>query len=158
MISFARVALVIFYIIEIFCALCAFTGLVFKSKNLEGADILLILSFFLFAFIYFLAAIIPYYKKLVSDNPVFQQVPILILHRLLYFTIGCLALVELFYILDLDGKETLGLIVLVPLLIFALIAIILMFLRSERRLVFQWVFFRMVIFLILYFIKALSFF
>lgn len=154
--TFARVAIIIIYVIEVFCVLGAVTGLLFKSLALAGADQLIMLSFFLFGCAYFLVAIIPYYKKLVSGEPVFQQMPILILRRLLYVALGWLAFADLFYLLNLNGKETLGPIVLISVLILIIIAGVLIFLEKERKHVFQWVFYRLAIFLLVYF-KVSSF-
>lgn len=126
--------------------------------RLEGGDLLIILSGILFTVVYFLTAIVPYHKKIISTNPVFQQVPILVLRRLLYFNLVWLVSMDIFYILDLDGKEILRLLVLIPLLVLVVLASVLVYMDKERRLVLQWIFFRVTVFLALYLFKAAAFF
>jgi hypothetical protein len=156
--TFAWVALLTLCIVEGLSLLCLFCGLAFKALHLEGGDILIILSCFLFALVYFLTALVPYYKKIVSTKPAFQQVPILVLRRLLYFLLGCLVFVNLFYILDLDGKEFLRTLVLTLLLALIVVVAVVVFMDKERRFVLQWVFFRVAFFLALYFFKVGAFF
>lgn len=152
--KFAQVSIILSYILEVFCFTCVIIGFVFKSQHLEGGDLLLILGFFLFAGVYFLVAIIPYHKRMISGNPVFQQTSVLVLRRLLYFILACLSFAVLFQVLELEGKEFLGLVVLVTTFILILIAIVLILLQKERRLILQWVFIRLAIFLILYLFQA----
>jgi len=149
--TFARVAVIVIYVIEALCLLAAITGLLFKSLALAGADQLIMISFFLFGCVYFLMAIIPYYKKLVSVEPVFQQMSPLILRRLLYVALGWLAFADLFYLLNLNGKEALGPIVFISVITLIVISGVLILLERERRQVFQWVFYRLAIFLLVYF-------
>lgn len=149
--TFTRIAVIIFYIIEVFSVLCAVTGFLFKSMQLEGADLLLILSFSMFACLYFLTAVTPYYKKHISSEAVYEQGPQLILRRLLYFMLGWLVFSDMFYALKLDGREFLGLIVLTIVAVLVLISIVLIVLKRERKLVLQWVLLRIVVFLALYF-------
>lgn len=149
--TFARVSNIIFYVIEVLCVLGAVTGFLFKTLQLEGANALLMLSFFLFACIYFFRSFTPFYKKYISELTVYQQGPHLILRRILYFMLGWLVFSDLFFILNLDGRETLGLIVLPLVIVLVLIAFVLIVLKSERRLVLQWSLLRIVFFLALYF-------
>jgi hypothetical protein len=149
--TFAWVALLTLCIVEGLGLLCLFSGLAFKALHLEGGDILIILSCFLFAMVYFLSALVPYYRKIVSTKPTFQQVPILVLRRLLYFLLGCLVLVNLFFILELDGKEMLRTLVLTPVLALIVVVVVVVFLDNERRFVLQGVFFRTAFFLALLF-------
>ena len=135
--TFAWVALLTLCIVEGLSLLCLFSGLAFKALHLEGGEILIILSCFLFAVVYFLTALGPYYKKIVSTKPVFQQVPILVLRRLLYFLLGCLVFVNLFQILDLDGKEMLRTLVLTPQLALIVVVAVVVFMDKERRLFFS---------------------
>jgi hypothetical protein len=65
--------------------------------------------------------------------------------------LGWLVFSDLFFILNLNGKETLGLIVLPLVIVLVLIAIVLIMLKSERRLVLEWSLLRIVFFLALYF-------
>lgn len=156
--TFAWVSFLTLCIVEVLSLLCLFSGLAFKTLHLEGDDLLIILSGILFAIVYLLTALVPYYKKITSAKLVFQQIPILVLRRLLYFILGWLVFVNLFYILDLDGKEMLRTLVLTPLLALIVIVVVAVFKDKERRFVLQWVLFRVAFFLVLYFIKVASFF
>lgn len=156
--TFAWISLLTLYIVEVLSLLCLFSGLAFKSLHLEGGDLLIILSAILFSIVYLLTALVPFYKRMISTKPAFQQIPILVLRRLLYFILGWLVFVNLFYILDLDGKEMLRTLVLTPLLALIVIVVVAVFKDKERRFVLQWVLFRVAFFLVLYFFKVASFF
>jgi hypothetical protein len=154
--TFARILNIIFYILEGISVFAILFGYLFKYLHLEGDELLQIAGFFLIAGVYFLIAFTPYYKKYISTDAIFEQGTLLLFRRSFYFILGWLVLTDLFYSLNLDGKELLAIIIVPISIIMLFFSIIRVAIKSERRLVLQGVLIRSVIFLILFFVLWVS--
>lgn len=150
--TLARVLSIVLYLLEAISVLVILFSYLFKELQLEGDELLQIAGFYLIAGVYFLIALTPYYKKYTSTDAIFTQGKLLLFRRVFYFVLGWLVLTDLFYSLNLDGKELLALI-FVPINISMLfLSLVRLAHKSEKRLVLQGIMIRSAIFLILFFV------